>query len=78
MEKEISSNKLQNSLLEDKVNRISTELTEKTANGISLSETCDELKKKLCENEKLRRQLHNTVQDLKVMLYKYIYYKLTY
>lgn len=66
LEKEISSCKFENSTLGEKLERTVAELSEETASRESFSITCNDLKKKLCESEKLRRQLHNTVQDLKV------------
>ncbi|KAK6626563.1 hypothetical protein RUM44_009037 [Polyplax serrata] len=65
LEKDVAATKLENSTLEEKLQRTTNALKEKTENGESLAITCDELKKKLCENEKLRRKLHNNVQDLK-------------
>lgn len=52
--------------LGDNLLKANAETSEKKATVESLAARCDELKTKLCESEKLRRILHNTVQDLKV------------
>lgn len=52
--------------MKESLDKANAEISERKVTGESLSTTCDELKTKLCESEKLRRVLHNTVQDLKV------------
>lgn len=54
--------------LKDRLDAANADLMTRKANESSLAATCEELKRKLCESEKLRRYLHNTVQDLKVIL----------
>lgn len=60
--------KTENNILKEDLKNAKEEIVEKKNVGDALSATCDELKTKLCESEKLRRYLHNQVQDLKVSI----------